>query len=207
VIRWQEYLLLPKPFPQLVTIPKVTGNGNRAQHSSLMLLPQECQNCSLLAGWSVVKLSSYYKTQLMKKLFIPAAFLATVMSVALFPSCKKKDSPPPSRSEMIVGSWKNVEEGNDMNSNGEWDLSEHQPAMLQATFTFQNNGTGTAAVPGSPLAAPFNWSLSNNDSNINVSVSLINYNLQGTIVSMTSSECIVRENTDTTDYYVRFQKQ
>jgi hypothetical protein len=148
----------------------------------------------------------------MKKIFIPAALVAVVMAVSLlFPSCKKKDSDP-SRAQLIVGTWKNTEEGDDTNNNGTWDGSEHMavPAADQATLTFQSNGTGTVTDPSLPVAIPLSWTLLNSDQDLRVVVSSIlgQDTIQGNIVTLDASQCILKA-TDSTNVasFVKFQKQ
>src|SRR4051794_18961565 len=120
----------------------------------------------------------------MKKIFIPTALLAAIMATSIFPSCKKKDSEP-TRSQLVVGTWKNTEQGNDVNNNGTWDTSEHHPftPTTQFLFTFQAGGTGTASSSALPVAVPVTWSLQNNDQDFSVAVNYLGYQqtIQGNI--------------------------
>lgn len=146
----------------------------------------------------------------MKRIFIPAALVAAVMAVSVLPSCKKKDSDP-SRSEQVVGTWKNTEEGDDANNNGEWDASEHEaiPMAEQATFTFQSNGTGTVTDPSLPIAIPVSWTLLNSDQDFRVVVNYLGTQdtIQGHIISLDGSQCVLKEVSDSTASFVKFQKQ
>jgi hypothetical protein len=146
----------------------------------------------------------------MKKIFIPVALVAATMAISLFPSCKKKDSDP-SRAQLMVGTWKNTEEGDDANNNGNWDDSEHGSitAADQSTFTFQSDGSGTVTDPSLPIAVPVNWSLLNNDQDLRVVVNYLGLTdtLKGNIVSLDASQCTLKETSDSTAYFVKFQKQ
>ncbi|HTO15723.1 MAG TPA: lipocalin family protein [Edaphocola sp.] len=101
-----------------------------------------------------------------KLLFVIAAitFLAS--------SCSKNDSQD--RKKMMLGTWTLIELGEDLNTNGNLDNGETQPASsygVSGYYTFNEDGTAVSSVTigtGSQTSN-VNWSLTNNDQNLYVS--------------------------------------
>jgi hypothetical protein len=147
----------------------------------------------------------------MKRLIIPVA-AAALLSTALLPSCKKKDDSP-SRAQLVVGTWKDTEEGVDSNKNGSWDASEHNTiaASDQFTLLFNSNGTGTISgtASGFPITGTTTWNLQNNDNDIRLITNILGTvdTTVETIVLLTSTDCILKDESDTLANYTLFKKQ
>jgi hypothetical protein len=144
----------------------------------------------------------------MKKLFIPVALV--LASSLLATSCKKKEDDP-SRAQMITGTWKLTQEGEDTNGNGTWEDSERTAAADQATATFNADGTGTTSgtVSGIPISFPFNWRLQNNDNDIRIITTILGSTdtSVNNIVTVTSSDFVVRDMSASPVSYTAFKKQ
>jgi hypothetical protein len=150
----------------------------------------------------------------MKKYTFTVAALAAVMTLSLMPSCKKDDDKN-SRSDMMVGTWKPTEEGDDTNKNGVWDTNEHGPIdssnQLGSSVTFNSGGNGTVNVAGSTAGLPFSWTLLNNDNDLRIITDFGPVFGKDTavtnIVSLTGSELITKDTAGGTASFTLAKKQ
>lgn len=147
----------------------------------------------------------------MKKLLIPAALVASLMAATVLPSCKK-DENSPSRAELLTGSWKNSEEGDDVNGNGSWDASEHSavPAAEVATGKFNADGSGTltGTVNGVPLSIPFTWNLQNSENDLRIIYDFLGKDTTvQKFVSINSTDMILKDESSSPASFVSFKKQ
>jgi len=101
----------------------------------------------------------------------PKLLIISFLSFILFTSCSKEDNPVDRNTVLLIqDSWKFEIYGLDENNSGV--IEETENAMLDCEaddiFTFNANGTGVfagGALPcsmGEPATISFNWSLSNN---------------------------------------------
>lgn len=105
------------------------------------------------------------------RLLIP--MLSVAFALCTLNACKKDDSPAPTRSQLIIGTWNINAYGVDDNMNGNLESSEYDaiPAGSGLTETFRSDGTGvitTTAPGGSPTPQNITWSLTNSDQNLQV---------------------------------------
>jgi hypothetical protein len=108
------------------------------------------------------------------KYFIPA-----FLFLALFSACSKEDDEPTTAELLASGTWKFDEGGVDNNQDGMVDLIISvgllDPCTADNTITFSTNGTGvidegaTKCMPSASQSTNFNYSLSNNDTEITLS--------------------------------------
>lgn len=146
----------------------------------------------------------------MQKIIIPATI--ALLSLSVLPSCKKK-SDDPSRTQLLMGSWKATQQGADDNTNGSWDQSEHHTISSDSTgtFTFSNNGSGTLAVTvmGMPFSQPFTWNLMNNDQDLRMIITGFGSNdtTDLNIVTIDASNLILKDASSTPNDYVQLSKQ
>ena len=150
----------------------------------------------------------------MKK--VTLAITLVTLAVFSFSSCKKDDDDGlTGRSAQIVGSWRETEEGSDVNANGTWDASEKNAvnAADAAKFVFNSNGSGTVTDNqfGSPIPININWMLYNNENNIRIIATIPILNITDTlyynIVTMTNKEAIVKDTTASPVKYMTLTKQ
>ena len=146
-----------------------------------------------------------------KNIFAIAAVAVAILTIS---SCKKKDDTTASRHDMIVGTWKQTQEGSDDNSNGTWDASEHVDvaAADQLTAVFNSNGTGTFSqnYMGTPISGTTVWTLMNNDNDLRVivTVPLLGVDtVSGSFSSFTGSQFDLKDASVTPADYMHFQKQ
>ena len=101
----------------------------------------------------------------------PKLFIISFLSFILFISCSKEENPvDPNTVLLIQDSWKFEIYGLDENNSGVIEATENAMLDCEADdiFTFSANGTGVfagGALPcsmGEPATISFNWSLSNN---------------------------------------------
>ena len=101
----------------------------------------------------------------------PKLVLISLFSFILFISCSKKDNTIDRNTVLLIqDTWKFEIYGLDENNNGIIEETENAmlPCEADDIFTFNANGTGVfagGAVPcsmGEPATISFNWSLSNN---------------------------------------------
>ncbi|MBS1688263.1 MAG: lipocalin family protein [Bacteroidetes bacterium] len=100
-------------------------------------------------------------------LIVTCLSFATALSVA---SCKKSSS---GSSSKLVGTWKDVQSGYDMNGNGVMDAGEMSADTFgTVTVTFNGNGTGSehVVIPGffDSTVAITKWTLSNGDKDLTI---------------------------------------
>jgi outer membrane biogenesis lipoprotein LolB len=148
----------------------------------------------------------------MKKILIPATMVASLLAVAVLPSCKKDESDP-TRAEQIVGTWKNTEEGSDVNNNNTWDPSERTavPAADQGTFKFNSDGTGQTSgnFGGAPITIDFKWNLQNSENDIRLITSFLgtsDTSVQN-IVSFNGTDAVLKDASANPDEYIALKKQ
>lgn len=148
----------------------------------------------------------------MKLPILSAAIAASAFAIIALPSCKKEDSP--SRTEQIVGAWITTEQGDDINNNVVWDVSERTAVATAnaVTFKFDAGGGGTTStqLAGSTVSLPFTWSLQAHES----AIRLISPELTGgydttyqQFVSFSSTETVVRDTARNPDRYMVLKKQ
>jgi hypothetical protein len=98
-------------------------------------------------------------------------FIISFLSFILFISCSKEENPVDRNTVLLIqDSWKFEIYGLDENNNGVIEATENAMLDCEADdiFTFNANGTGVfagGALPcsmGEPATISFNWSLSNN---------------------------------------------
>jgi hypothetical protein len=150
---------------------------------------------------------NHLKFSIMKKTTL--AIAVATMAVFSFSSCKKDDDSP-SRSSMIIGTWKETENGEDTNNNGTWESSEKQSvASVDAvTLVFSGNGTGTINASG--FTGTTTWTLLNNDNDVHIVATLPIVGTQTfdfNIVSLTQQNVVVRDTSADPDTYESFTKQ
>ena len=101
----------------------------------------------------------------------PKLIIISFFSFILFISCSKEDNTLERNTVLLIqNSWKFERYGLDENNNGAIEDAENGMLVCEADdiFTFNANGTGVfagGAVPcsmGEPATIDFNWSLSNN---------------------------------------------
>ena len=103
-------------------------------------------------------------------------FSLTVLTVIIFTSCSKDAAyVPKSNTELLSQkAWKFEMYGLDENNNGVIESSENNmlPCEADDVFTFNTNGTGVFAggtqqcSPGEPATINFNWTFSNNETEL-----------------------------------------
>lgn len=146
----------------------------------------------------------------MKKHFIPVALIAALMAVTVLPSCKKKEDDP-TRAQMLVGTWKLSQQGDDTNGDGVWQDSERQavPADEMATTEFKSDGTGTLTVALFPVPIPFTWSLQNNDTELKGTTTFMGQSetTVETIVSMSSTDLVTKTSDSSGTFFTALKKQ
>lgn len=106
--------------------------------------------------------------------------LAGILFIA---ACSKKSSSKAKAAYITSASWKFSQAGLDLDSNGTIDFpapAGYVPACsTDNIFTFKSDGSGTEdegatkCTATDPQTTPFNWSLINNDTEINFSTSII----------------------------------
>ncbi len=122
----------------------------------------------------------------------------------LLPACEKNNTPKPkTKAELLVqASWK----FKSASANGA-DVSNQVPPfdpckkdnILTFTVTGTNSGTGVVAEgstkcdPADPDSVPFTWSLTNNETTLNISASLFTGNPEFTLVSVSETELVVSQ--------------
>jgi Lipocalin-like domain len=125
-----------------------------------------------------------YKNKRMKKniLYFPRIVILIVFSFLLM-QCKKKDeTPPKTPAELIVGSWvltaNTYSPGYDFFGNGQLVTDAfplYDACQKDDITTFKTNSEGefnegaTKCDPGDPQSVPFLWTLTNNNTNLNIS--------------------------------------
>ena len=101
----------------------------------------------------------------------PKLFIISFLSFILFMSCSKEENPVDRNTVLLIqDSWKFEIYGLDENNSGVIEATENAMLDCEADdiFTFSANGTGVfagGALPcsmGEPATISFNWSLSNN---------------------------------------------
>lgn len=101
----------------------------------------------------------------------PKLFIISFLSFILFISCSKEENPVDRNTVLLIqDSWKFEIYGLDENNSGVIEATENAMLDCEADdiFTFSANGTGVfagGALPcsmGEPATISFNWSLSNN---------------------------------------------
>ena len=101
----------------------------------------------------------------------PNLFIISFLSFILFISCSKEENPVDRNTVLLIqDSWKFEIYGLDENNSGVIEATENAMLDCEADdiFTFSANGTGVfagGALPcsmGEPATISFNWSLSNN---------------------------------------------
>ena len=101
----------------------------------------------------------------------PKLFITSFLSFILFISCSKEENPVDRNTVLLIqDSWKFEIYGLDENNSGVIEATENAMLDCEADdiFTFSANGTGVfagGALPcsmGEPATISFNWSLSNN---------------------------------------------
>ena len=101
----------------------------------------------------------------------PKLFIISFLSFILFMSCSKEENPVDRNTVLLIqDSWKFEIYGLDENNSGVIEATENAMLDCEADdiFTFNANGTGVfagGALPcsmGEPATISFNWSLSNN---------------------------------------------
>jgi hypothetical protein len=149
----------------------------------------------------------------MKKLFIPAALAAALLSATVLPSCKKSDdNGGENRAAMIVGTWTAYQTGEDTNGNGSWDADERVDVTGDetGTATFNADGSGSAniTISGTPLSIPLKWNLQNSDNDFRVILNTpfgSDTSVQN-IVKLTSSDFELRDPSTAPPSYTSFKK-
>lgn len=146
----------------------------------------------------------------MRKPSLKLSSLFAVLGLTILSSCYKEKEEFPTRSAMIVGSWRTTGSGNDKNMNGVWDLNEQNnlDSSDLSVLTFNANGTGTANATYSTISLELSWELLNSDYDLrilqqfNATTDTTTYN----IVRFTKTELIVRDTFQTPSVYLAFRK-
>ena len=86
--------------------------------------------------------------------------------------CKKDD--PPSRSQLIVGTWQPSFEADDANQNRVLDAGERTPVtdstVVSLKYEFKAGGSGSASLGNTSLSVPFSWALYDGDQKLVMTV-------------------------------------
>lgn len=149
----------------------------------------------------------------MKKLFVPAALVAALLSATVLPSCKKSDDGGQSRAAMLVGDWNAYQTGVDSNNNGTWDANERTDVSItgdEGTLTLKSDGTGSANsnFGGTPVSLPVKWSLQNGDKDLRMIITFMGDDTTLlNIVTLTSSDMELRNMDDQPVSYTSFKKK
>ncbi len=147
----------------------------------------------------------------MKKHIFKLAAIAAIAAIAVLPSCKKDDdNKTKPRSEMIVGTWKSDQQGEDTNGNGVWDTNERNnfDSSESGTFTFNANGSGSIYTEDLPVSIPLAWSLQNGDNDLRVITTFGTESDTVTlnIVTLTEASLVLKQADETPVNFVSFKK-
>jgi len=111
----------------------------------------------------------------MKTTFISKLSLLSLFAAITFASCSKNDNSLSQNTSLLIDKgWKFEKYGLDENNNAIIDETENamQTCEIDDIFTFNLNGTGsldhgsTECSPGDPAISNFNWSFSNNETEL-----------------------------------------
>lgn len=146
----------------------------------------------------------------MRKPFLKSLALFSVLGLTILSSCYKEKEEFPTRSAMIVGSWRTTGGGNDKNMNGVWDLNEQNnlDSSDLSFFTFNADGTGTANATYATISRELRWSLLNADNDLRIlkqfgaDMDTTMYN----IVRFTKTELVLRDTFQAPTAYLAFRK-
>lgn len=93
----------------------------------------------------------------------------TMVGLAAFASCKKKDDSPQAK---LKGNWRVVKAGHDDNHNSLMDAAEliTWPDSLSSIYTFNSDGTGTKVsnLTGTSVTENYTWTLINSNAQIKI---------------------------------------
>lgn len=149
----------------------------------------------------------------MTKHLYKLAACSAVLAVLALPSCKKdddKNNNTKSRSELIVGTWKTDQQGEDTNNNGVWDSNERQgfDSSESGAFTFNANGSGSIMSNDFPVSIPLTWTLQNAEQDMRIITTFGTQadTLKLNIVSLTESALVLKQADETPVNFVSFKK-
>lgn len=135
-----------------------------------------------------------------------------VGSIALasffFFSCSKTKSNSTSSSS-LVGTWNYVTSITDDNKNGVIDATDNVDTLtaLGLQVTFNANGTGSTTSLLDTTISPLTWTLTNNNTTLGVKMDTDSVFDYVTVVSLTSTQMQIKDDSDSTINWVNFTKK
>ena len=151
---------------------------------------------------AILALTLKFIFPIMKKFILASVATLTLLGGLTTTSCKKEEKE--NRKDMLVGTWRLVQEGEDSNGNGKFDADEKTTVNPQDSYTVQFNSDGTGNTTAG-ITLPITWSLQNGDKDLQMTIVTTSSTLN--IVEISNSSLTLKDPTESPAEFITLTTQ